>query len=163
MDQPSHFSPQVADDRVSGLWEIQIPIAAALAPATAFWLLGLITPLIAKQGDNSPTWAVVLMWCLEFIGIAAMAVVLLMRYDIASKQLSDHTGGNPSAWRRITFVLAIAMLLVFDVSVNLAAAFAGGGVLLALGIPAFFAYLAFGRLSLMGLGRTATSVDPPHP
>jgi hypothetical protein len=56
----------------------------------------------------------------------------------------------------------MAMLLLYDTTVNLAASFAGGGVLLVLGIPAFFAYLALGRVSLIGLGPDAKSVDRAH-
>ena len=162
MEQPSNSALHVADDQQSTLWEILIPLAAAAVPATAFWVLGFITPRVAKQGDDAPGWVVVSMVCLEMFGIVAMAVVLLGRYDFGSKRLSGRTNGNPPAWRRTTLVLAMAMLLLYDTTVNLAAAFAGGGVLLVLGIPAFFAYLALGRLSLIGLGPAAKSVDRAH-
>ena len=152
MEQPDSSAQHVVDDQQSTLWEILLPLAAAAVPATAFWVLGFITPLIAKQGDDSPGWVVALMICLEVFGIVAMAVILLARYDFGSKRLSDRTNGNPPAWRKATLIFAMAMLLLYDTTVNLAAAFAGGGVLLVIGIPAFFAYLALGRLSLIGLG-----------
>ena len=110
-----------------------------------------INDRITAEGAATPGWMLALASCLLLAGSVVMAVVLLIRFDQASKRLSELTNGSPSTHRRATLLFAMVMLLLFDLTVNLATGFAGGAVLLLVGVPAFFAYVILGRLALSGL------------
>jgi hypothetical protein len=149
-----------AAPRRSRPWEIYIPFSAAAVPAGIFALLGFVTNGLDKPEASPPFWLLVLMVCLQLAGMIAMAVVILTRMDVASKQLSEYTHGRPPAWRRFALLLSIGCLLLFDILTNISVAFAGAGPLLVAAIPAFLAYFFCGRIALAGLRR-----DPPehHP
>lgn len=146
-----HSASSIADAQQSRRWEVILPIIAAAVPAAAFKLLGLATPPLAKPGAEAPIWVIVAMASLEVLGITAMAVVILIRYEFIATRLSDCTNGHPPMWRRLTLLFSMAMLLLFDTVVNIAAAFSGGSILLVLAVPAFALYFTFARLTLLGL------------
>ena len=137
--------------RLSKFWDIYIPITIAAVPAGMFTLLGLVTNGLDKPGAKAATWLIVTMIVLQTLGIIAMAIVILLRFEIGRQQLSLRTNDNPPVWRKLILFLSIVFILLFDILTNVAAAFAGAGPLLVLAVPAFVAYLlcirvAFARL-----------------
>ena len=141
------------DVRNSKLWEIYIPLAAAVIPSGLFILLGLVTKDFAQPDAKIPFRVVMLMITLQITGITAMAWVILMRLDAAYERLSLSTTGRPAPWRRLAVQLSIGCLLLFDVLTYFATAFAGAAPLLLIAIPAFLAYLIIGRTALLGTNR----------
>ncbi len=133
------------------LWEIYIPFLAAAVPAGIFALLGLAQRGLDQPNAEVPDWKLAIISALQVLGMIAMAVVILVRFDHASRELSNYAQGQPAVWRKLALVISIGWLLVFDVLTNLAASLAGAQLLLVLAIPAFLGYLACGRVALMGL------------
>ena len=137
--------------RLSKVWDIYIPLTIAVVPAGIFLLLGLVTDGLDEPNAKPATWVIVAMAVLQTLGIVAMAVVILIRYEVGLQQLLIRTNGRPPLWRKLVLRLAIVFILLFDIFTNLAAAIAGAGPLVFLAIPAFVAYLfcvrvAFARL-----------------
>lgn len=69
----------------------------------------------------------------QTLGIIAMAVVILMRYEIRFQQLSIRTDGSPVIWRKLFLLCSIELILLFDILTYLATAFPDAGLML---IPA---------------------------
>ncbi|MCH2182456.1 MAG: hypothetical protein MK108_10665 [Mariniblastus sp.] len=146
-----HLEPITTTDwRQSRLWEIYLPLAAAAVPATLFALLGLVTKDFAKPQAEIPLAVVLLMILLQGTGVAAMAIVSLIRLNAGYQRIPRDPDGRPAIWRKLAVQLSVGCLLVFDVLTNLAAALAGASFLLLLAIPAFLAYLVISRLALGG-------------
>lgn len=137
--------------RLSGVWDVYVPITIAIVPAGIFLLLGLVTDGLDKPGAEPAAWLLVTMAVLQTLGIIAMAVVVLIRYEVSLQQLLLRTDGYPPIWRKLVLRLAIVFILLFDLLTNLAAALAGAGPLVFLAIPAFIAYLFCIRIAFAGL------------
>lgn len=132
--------------------EILIPMIVAAVPAMLFLLLGLITQGMDVPGAKIPLGKVLLMIVVQTVGIVSMAVVVLIRFGIGSEMLRILSNGQPKLWRKCALISSIVCLLLFDISTNVAAAFAGAGFLLTGAIPAFFAYVFCNRIAFKGLG-----------
>lgn len=137
--------------RLSPVWDLYVPIAIAAIPAGLFTLLGFVTQGLDTPGAEVATWVVVVMLVLQTIGIITMAVVILMRFEFGSHELSKRANGCPSVWRRITLVSSIVFVLLFDIFINVGAAFAGAGFLLWLAVPAFIGYVFCVRVTFARL------------
>ena len=137
--------------RLSPVWDLYVPIAIAAIPAGLFTLLGFVTQGLDTPGAEVATWVVVVMLVLQTIGIITMAVVILMRFEFGSHELSKRANGCPSVWRRITLVCSIVFVLLFDIFINVGAAFAGAGFLLWLAVPAFIGYVFCVRVTFARL------------
>jgi hypothetical protein len=127
--------------QLSSRWDIGLPFVAAALPACAFHLLGWVTQRFNQPGVHPTLGMIAMMTFLQTIGIVGMAIVVLMKLDYGSRQLTRHTQRSPEIWRKAMFYVAISFLLLFDVLTNVAAAFAGAEFLWLLAIPAFAAYL----------------------
>ena len=137
--------------RISRLWDIYIPFTVAVVPAGIFSLIGLITHGLDKPGAKIPTWVIIAMLVLQTLGIIAMAIVILVRFEFGLRQLQICTNGHPPVWRKLALILSIFCILLFDVLTNVAAAFAGAAPLLLGAIPAFFAYIVCIRVTFVRL------------
>lgn len=137
--------------RLSKLWDIYIPLTIAAVPAGIFRLLGLVTKELDKPGAQASTWVIVTLIILETLGIIAMAVVILMRFEFGLQQLSFRTNGHPPVWRKLVLVVSVMCILLFDILTNVAAAFSGAGPLLVVAVPAFVGYLVCIRVAFAGL------------
>ncbi len=154
-ERPSDLTNAVAETsrpfRLSPVWDLYVPIAIAAIPAGLFTLLGFVTQGLDTPGAEVATWVVVVMLVLQTIGIVTMAVVILMRFEFGSHELSKRADGCPSFWRRLTLVSSIVFVLLFDIFTNVGAAFAGAGFLLWLAVPAFIGYVFCVRLTFARL------------
>lgn len=146
----------------STFWDIYIPMAIVAIPAVIFKLLGLVTDGMDKPGAVAPIRVIVAMVALETLGIAAMAYVILMRFEGAFRQLSFVTNGQPPVWRRLALLLSIACLLLCDVLTNVSAAFAGAEFLLVAAVPAFSAYIVCKRVAFANLTGIQHDTGKPH-
>ena len=137
--------------RFSRLWDFYIPFTVAVVPAGIFSLLGLILDGLDKPGAEIPTWVIIAMVVLQTLGIIAMAIVILMRFEFGLRQLQIYTKGHPPVWRKLALILSILCILLFDLLTNVAAAFPGAAPLLIGAIPAFFAYIVCIRITFARL------------
>ena len=137
--------------RLSATWDLGIPFAIAAIPAVLFSLLGLVTAGMNKPGAEVATWQIVIMLVLQTLGMISMAVVILMRWHLGNQQLSLRTDGKPANWRKAILFFSIVLLLLFDILTNVAAAFAGAGLLLPFAFPLFLGYLFCLRMAFVGL------------
>jgi hypothetical protein len=92
------------DVRNSKLWEIYIPLAAAVIPSGLFILLGLVTKDFAQPDAKIPFRVVMLMITLQITGITAMAWVILMRLDAAYERLSLSIFVRDGNWLFLGFI-----------------------------------------------------------
>ena len=122
-------------------------------------LLGLVTEGLDKPNAKISASVKIAMGVLLVTGMVAMAVVILIRFDRGMKQLSIRTHGRPPAWRRITLVVSLMFMLLFDVLMNMAAAFAGAQPFLLVAIPVFVLYLLCVRLAYVGLSGNEEQID----
>jgi hypothetical protein len=130
--------------------EACLPFLAAVFPASLFRLMGLISIGFDKPGMEPPIWIIVSMLALQVLGMIAMAIVILVRFDHGSRRLKFLMDGQPHAWRKCNLFLSITSLLLFDLLSNISAAFAGAEFLLAGAGAAFIAYMAFNRFAFAG-------------
>lgn len=137
----------------STLWDVYIPIAIAGFPACIFKLLGIVTQGLDKPGAVSPLWVIIAIGVLQTLGIVAMAVMILVRFELAFRQLSQFTKAHPPLWRRMVLTLSIVFLLLCSLLANVSIAFAGGGPLFLLAVPTFLTYIFFKRVAFAGLNR----------
>ena len=137
--------------RISRLWDIYVPLMIGVLPAGIFALLGLVTKGMGKPGVEPPTWATVMMAVLQTLGIIAMAVVILKRFDSAMRQLSLSTHGHPAVWRKCVLFPSIVWILLFELLTNVAAAFAGAEQFFVAAIPAFVGYIICRRIAFARL------------
>lgn len=147
---PSNSSRE-SHDSWSG--EVYIPISVATIPPALFMLLGFITKGMDKAVAEPSLFVIVAMMAVQTLGMVAMAFVILVRHERASKELSVSAEGNPHALRKMILLLSITCLLLFDILTNVAAAVAGAGPLLVAAVPVFAAYLFFNRVAFAGLSR----------
>jgi hypothetical protein len=91
---------------------------------------------------------------LQTLGIVAMAFVILMRFELAFRQLSLLTNGHAPVWRKLALILSIVCLLLFDILTNVSAAFTGAEPLLVTAVPTFFAEFLCKRVAFARLSRS---------
>jgi hypothetical protein len=137
--------------RLSPVWDVCIPFSIAAIPAGLFTLLGFVTKGLDKPNAEPATWVIIAMMILQTLGIIAMAVVVLMRFELGFQQLSLRTSGSPAVWRKLSLFISIVFVLFFDVLTNVAAAFAGAGPLLVFAAPIFIGYIFCVRFAFAGL------------
>ena len=155
-DSPS----QPNASRLSIAWDVLLPGIVVVVPAAIFQLMGVLTRGIDEPRTPPSGVAIAAIIVLQTLGIVAMAVVILVRFENASNRLKSLTNGRPSAWRRTALMVSVACLLLTDILVNVTSAFAGARVLLVAAVPTFLAYLAARSLALAGLpGKNNTVVD----
>ena len=136
--------------RLSKLWDIYIPITIAVVPASIFRFLGLVALLWAKPGAQLSAWVIAVMVAFQVIGMIAMGVVVLMRFDFAKQQLSLRTNGCPPIWRKLVLMLSMGFILIVDILAN-TAALPGCGPVVGFAIPPFLMYLLCIRVAFVGL------------
>lgn len=141
----------VVADFHSRLGEIYIPLAVASVPAGLFTLLGFILRGLDRPGAEAPGFVILAMIAVEMLGMIAMALVFLTRYELGMRNLMKDTNGQPHVWRRLALMLSFACLLIFDVVTNVSAAIAGAGFIIVAAVPVFLAYLVFKRVAFAGL------------
>lgn len=135
----------------SSWWDLYVPFGVAALPAGLFQLLGILGEAGRQAGGKLAVWAVVGMAVTQVLGIFAMALVVLMRYDRGFRMLASRAAGRPSPWRQVLLLFSIVLVLCFDVLVNVATAFGGAELLLLLALPVFLGYVVCFRLAFMGL------------
>jgi hypothetical protein len=84
--------------------EVSIPLLAAAIPAGLFRLMGFISQGFDKPGMEPPTWSIVSMLALQTLGMIAMAIVILIRFDHGSRKLTFLTNGrqlNSQGWQTV--------------------------------------------------------------
>lgn len=138
--------------RLSAKWDIYIPFTITAIPASFYVLMGLVinNALLKPRGIHD-IWVQVMIVVLQTLGGIAMAVVILMRYEIGFQQLSMRTNGSPAIWRKAFLFCSIALILLFDILTNLVVAFPDAGLMLFPAALAFIGYIfclrvAFSRL-----------------
>lgn len=138
-------------------WSFGVPLVVAIIPGILFRLLGLVGSFMSKPNADPPTWAIVLMILLQILGMVAMAVVFLIRWDYSFRKLAVLTSGRPHIARRFMLFLSFACLLLFDLLFNVATALAGSleiaAILWIASAPVFAGFvmgykISFCRLSL---------------
>jgi len=137
--------------RISAVWDIYIPVAIAVVPASIFAMLGFVTAGLDKPNAEPSIYVTVAMVVLQTLGIIAMAWVILMRFDTGMQQLSIRSNGAPPIWRKLVLMLSLMFILLFDVLTSLAAALAGAELFLVLAVPAFIMYVSCVRIAFAGL------------
>ncbi len=150
-DEPSSVSGAF---RISTAWDVVVPVAAAAIPAGIFALMGFVTEGLDKPNAEPSAFVVFAMSSLQVLGIVAMAVVVLTRFDSGTRQLSMRTNGRPSMWRKGILVLSLVFVLLFDLFLNMASGLAGAEFFLVLAVPAFVMYLLCYRAAFAGLPRS---------
>lgn len=137
-------------------WNFGVPLLVAVIPGVLFRLMGMAGGYISKPNAEPPVWAITLMIVLQVLGMVAMAVVFLIRWDYSFRKLAVLTSERPHIARRFMLFLSFACLLLFDLLFNIATALAGSldiAVVLWLGSApiftgfVFFYKIAFSRLS----------------
>lgn len=137
-------------------WSFGVPLFVAIIPGVLFRLMGIVASTMLKPNAAPPAWAITLMITFQVLGMVAMAVVFLIRWDYSFRKLAILTYGRPYIARRLSLFLSFACLLLFDVLFNFGTAFAGLfdiAIVLWLGsVPIFtgfvlFYKIAFSRLS----------------
>lgn len=69
--------------RLSAKWDIYIPFTITAIPASFFVLMGLLNNnALLKPPGKHDIWVPVMLVVLQTLGGIAMAVVILMRYEI---------------------------------------------------------------------------------
>ena len=127
--------------RLSAKWDIYIPFTITAIPASFFVLMGLvINNDLRKPPGIHDIWVPVTIVVLQTLGGIAMAVVILMRYEIGFQQLSIRTNGSPAIWRKAFLFCSIASILLFDILTNLVVAFPDAGLML---FPAALAFIGY--------------------
>ncbi len=106
-------------------WNFGVPLLVAVIPGILFRLLGMVGSFMSKPNTEPPGWAISLMILLQILGMVAMAVVFLIRWDYSFRKLATLTSGRPHIVRRFMLFLSFACLLVFDILFNTATALAG--------------------------------------
>jgi hypothetical protein len=138
--------------RLSAKWDIYIPFTIAAIPASFFVLMGLmINNALVKPAGKLDSWVLVMIVVLQTLGIIAMAVVILMRYEIGFQQLSIRTNGSPAIWRKLFLLCSIALILLFDILTNIAVAFPDAGLMLIPAALAFIGYILCLRVAFLRL------------
>lgn len=127
--------------RLSAKWHIYVPFMITAIPSSLFVLLGLVI----KFALNSPerqlnVWILNLITVLNTLGVIAMAVVILTRYEVGSQELFARTNGRPAIWRKLFLWCSIALVLLSDIFTNLAVMFPDADVML---IPAAIAFIGY--------------------
>jgi hypothetical protein len=138
--------------RLSAKWDIYIPFTITAIPASFFVLMGLmINNALVKPAGKLDSWVLVMIVVLQTLGIIAMAVVILMRYEIGFQQLSIRTNGSPAIWRKLFLLCSIALILLFDILTNIAVAFPDAGLMLIPAALAFIGYILCLRVAFLRL------------
>jgi hypothetical protein len=106
-------------------WNFGVPLLVAVIPGILFRLLGMVGSYMSKPNAEPPGWAIALMIFLQILGMVAMAVVFLIRWDYSFRKLATLTSGRPHFFRRLMLLLSFACLLVFDILSNTGTALAG--------------------------------------
>lgn len=137
-------------------WSFGVPLLVAVIPGILFRLMGMVASTMLKPNAAPPAWAIALMIAFQVLGMVAMAVVFLIRWDYSFRKLAILTSGRPHIVRRLLLFLSFACLLLFDILFNLGTAFAGSFdiaiVLWLASVPIFTGFIlcykiAFSRLS----------------
>jgi hypothetical protein len=127
--------------RLSAKWDIYIPFTITAIPASFFVLIGLLNNnALVKPPGKIDSWVLVMIVVLQTLGFIAMAVVILMRYEIGFQQLSIRTNGSPAIWRKAFLFCSIALILLFDILTNLVVAWPDASLML---IPAALAFIGY--------------------
>lgn len=147
----TEFSSTSEASRYSTFWDILAPIVIGAVPTVTFTLLGLVTGRLDKPNAVAPTWVIVVMLALEVFGIVSLAILILVRFETAFKELSLATDGHSPKWRNLALKLSIACLLLSEILANVSGAFGGAGFLLVAAIPTFLAYLLLKRVAFARL------------
>lgn len=135
----------------SKYWDIYLPLGMSAIPAGCFKLVRIVIDGEDAPGARIETWQIVLMLLLQTIGIIGMAVVVLIRMEMAMTQLHVVTAGNPTLWRRLCLLSSLCCLAMFDVFLNVGFAFAGAWPLIVGSVFWCFVYLAGIRLTFFRL------------
>ncbi|MFN7877254.1 MAG: hypothetical protein ACK5PB_18180 [Pirellula sp.] len=144
----------IANERLA--WNFGVPLLVAVIPGILFRLMGMVGSTMLKPNAEPPAWAITLMIVFQILGMVAMAVVFLIRWDYSFRKLATLTSGRPHIVRRLLLYLSFVCLLLFDILFNFGAAFAGSfdiAIVLWLGsVPIFTGFvlcykIAFARLS----------------
>lgn len=138
---------------LSYFWDIFLPLSVASVPAALFAVMGLLMAPFARQDANIPGWILALMGVIQLLGITAMAVIAFVRMAMGTAELERLFPQGPAQWRRACLFLGVVCLTLFDVLVNVTAAFAGAGFLMWGAVPFFMTYLLLVRASLWGADR----------
>ena len=151
MDPGEHRSIMVAIKGFSRFWDIYLPLGISAIPAGCFKLLRLAADGLDRPGAGIATWQIVVMLVLQTTGIIAMAVVMLIRLEIGMMQLLALCGENPIFWRRLSMLLSMGFLTLFDIFLNVGFGFAGAFPLTAVAAFCYLMYVLGIRLSFCGL------------
>jgi len=135
----------------SKYWDIYLPLGMSAIPAGCFKLMRIVIDSEEAPGAKIETWQVVLMCTLQIIGMVGMAVVVLIRMEMAMTQLHVVTAGNPTLWRRLCLLSSLCCLAMFDVFLNVGLAFAGAWPLIVGAVFWYLVYLAGIRLTFFRL------------
>ncbi len=151
MDPGAHCSIMAAIKGFSRFWDIYLPLGISVIPAGCFKLLRLAADGLDRPGAGIATWQIVVMIALQTTGIVAMAVVMLIRLEIGMMQLRALCGENPIFWRRLSMLLSMGFLTLFDIFLNVGFGFDGAFPLTAVAAFFFLLYVLGIRLSFCGL------------
>lgn len=149
MNRDADLPSRPDEVRLSLVWEIVVPTVVFAAPALLFRLLGLFSRAVNGPGP-APPGILGAIGVVMALGIVAMALVLLVRYESLASRLRALVDAPP-AWRRWALLVSMAFLLLTSILANVAAAFEGAGMLLVAAVPTFLASLASRWVAFAGL------------
>jgi hypothetical protein len=127
------MSPKIGDPAppsgFSQFWDIYIPVGISSFPALLFSLMSAMFPAQNQPQGKPPAWPIILVIIVQVVAITAMAVVVLLRYEIAVRQLQQlESQGRIRSWqhRRPLLLTSMGCLTLFDLFLNVGAAFGAG-------------------------------------
>jgi len=139
----------------SRFWDIYVPLGVSSIPAGCFKLMRVAANGVDQPGAGITTWQIVLIIVLQTIGIVGMAVVVLVRMEMGVTQLRVLSGENPTRWRRLSLLLSMGFLALFDIFLNVGSAFVGASPFIAVAVLWYLLYILGIRLTFSGLRESA--------
>lgn len=155
------MSPKIRDPAppsgFSQFWDVYIPVGISSFPALLFTLMSVIIDVDNQPRGGAPKWAIILIMVVQIVAITSMAVVVLLRYEIAMRQLHQlEAHGRIRSWRHRRPLLLISMgcLTLFDLFLNVGAAFGVGFSFAGIAIMFYVFYVAGIRLTFRSSNQT---------
>lgn len=148
------MSPKIGDPAppsgFSQFWDIYIPIGISSFPALLFSLISAILPERNQPQGGPPIGHIILLIVVQTTAVTAMAVVVLLRYEIAVRQLKQlEENGRIRSWqhRRPLLLISMGCLTLFDLFLNVGAAFGAGFSFAGIAVMFYVFYVAGIRLT----------------
>lgn len=163
MTTDNEYSSPRETFRETVLWDIGAPLVLMAIPVGCFMLVGFFTKGLDTPTAKMPSSLETSLCVLQLVGMIALAVLILTRFDAANRKLVRLTGDpSPPAWRRLLLLLSIGCLLFSDIMTNVGVA-THAEWLVGFALPMFAVYATVKQIAFVGLGPSLPPLEPPLP